>query len=254
MESVIATNGLDLPCQQCARGPRLGFDFTMAFQPIVDVGAGEVFAYEALVRGRDGEGAGSIIAKVNDENRYRFDQLCRIKAVQLAARLGISCRLSINFLPNAVYEPSNCIRTTMAAAEAANLPLDRIIFEVTEVEKVKDHDHLRRIFQYYQASGFGTAIDDFGAGYAGLGLLAEFQPDFIKLDMQLIRGIDQRPAKQAIVRGTLATTADLGIDVIAEGIESAGEFEYLRDLGVTKFQGYFFARPGFEALPEVHWP
>lgn len=254
MDAAIKLKGIDLPCQQCARAPRLGFDFTMAFQPIVDVGAGRVFAYEALVRGRNGEGAGSIIAQVNDDNRYRFDQLCRIKAVQLAARLGIDCRLSINFLPNAVYEPSHCIRTTMAAAEAANLPVNRIIFEVTEVEKIRDHDHLRRIFQYYQASGFGTAIDDFGAGYAGLGLLAEFQPDYIKLDMQLIRDIDQRPPKQAIVRGTLATAADLGIEVIAEGIESSGEFEFLRDLGVTKFQGYLFARPGFETLPEVRWP
>jgi len=241
------------PCPDCTRAEPLGFDFTMTFQPIVSLDARRIFAHEALVRGLDGEGAGAILSQVDEGNRYRFDQLCRVKAVRLASRLGIGTRLSINFLPNAVYDPESCIRTTIAAAEAAGMPFENILFEITEVEQVRDHDHLRRIFETYKRYGFGTAIDDFGAGYSGLGLLAEFHPDYLKLDMQLIRDIDTTPAKQAIVRGIVATAREMSIEVIAEGIEREGEIGFLRDQGISLFQGYFFARPAFESLADVHF-
>lgn len=240
-----------LSCAECREGAGLDFDFTMAFQPIVDVAAGRVFAQEALVRGSNGEGAGAVLARVTDANRYRFDQACRVKAVQLAARLGIDSHLSINFLPNAVYRPELCIRTTLEAAETYGFPHARIIFEVTEGEQVADHAHLLGIFQEYKRLGFLTAIDDFGAGYSGLNLLAEFQPDIIKLDMALIRGIDSNRPRRAIVRGIVQVCDELGIRVIAEGIETAEELKPLRDFGITLFQGYHFARPLFEGLAPI---
>lgn len=240
-----------LSCAECREGAGLGFDFTMAFQPIVDVAAGRVFAQEALVRGSNGEGAGTVLARVTDANRYRFDQACRVKAVQLAARLGIDSHLSINFLPNAVYRPELCIRTTLEAAETYGFPHARIIFEVTEGEQITDHAHLLGIFQEYKRLGFLTAIDDFGAGYSGLNLLAEFQPDIIKLDMALIRGIDSNRPRRAIVRGIVQVCDELGIRVIAEGIETAEELKPLRDFGITLFQGYHFARPLFEGLAPI---
>ncbi|MDX5445977.1 MAG: EAL domain-containing protein [Zoogloeaceae bacterium] len=217
----------------------------------MDVSNGEVFAHEALVRGPNGEGAGSVFAHVNDGNRYRFDQACRVKAIRLAAELGVTCGLSINFLPNAVYRPELCIRTTLLAADQYGFPIEQIIFEVTEGERIDDHPHMRNILEHYQKQGFRTAIDDFGAGYAGLGLLAEFQPDLVKLDMALIRGIDSDRVRVAIARGILQTARDLGISVIAEGVETASEYATLRDLGVELFQGYYFARPAFEALAEI---
>jgi EAL domain-containing protein (putative c-di-GMP-specific phosphodiesterase class I) len=240
-----------LGCSECLDGGGLDFDFTMAFQPIVNVTSGDIFAHEALVRGPNGEGAGSVFAHVNDGNRYRFDQTCRVKAIRLAAELGMSCLLSINFLPNAVYRPELCIRTTLNAAQEYGFPIDRIIFEVTEGERIEDHPHLRNILEHYQEQGFHTAIDDFGAGYAGLGLLAEFQSDLIKLDMALIRGIDHDRSRTAITRGILQMARDLEIRVIAEGVETAAEYLTLRDLGVELFQGYYFARPAFQALTEV---
>lgn len=100
----------------------------MAFQPIVDTRANCVFAYESLVRGKDGAGAQAILQKVNDSNRYKFDQACRVKAVELAARAGMPSCLSINFLPNAVYQAEACIRTTLLAAEKYNFPIEKIIF------------------------------------------------------------------------------------------------------------------------------
>jgi EAL domain-containing protein (putative c-di-GMP-specific phosphodiesterase class I) len=241
-------------CQGCGDGTELGFDFTFAFQPIVDVSRGAVFAQEALVRGLDGSGAPAVLGRVNDDNRYRFDQACRVKAVALAKQLGIDRadqHLSINFLPNAVYQPDACIRTTLRAAEQTGFPLNRIIFEVTEGERVSDREHLKRIIQAYKRYGFLTAIDDFGAGHSGLNLLSDYQPDLLKIDINLVRGIEDSRPRRAIVRGILAVADDLGIRVIAEGIETAAERDVLADLGLRLMQGYLFARPSFEALAEI---
>ncbi|WP_438404999.1 EAL domain-containing protein, partial [Aeromonas hydrophila] len=183
--------------------------------------------------------------------RYRFDQLCRIKAIALAARLGMKGMLSINFLPNAVYRPERCIRTTLQAAREHHFPIEQIMFELTGGEQVQDSQHLRGIVDHYQALGFKTAIDDFGAGYSGLNLLADFHPNIVKLDMHLLRGIDHDPTRQAIVRHCLALFAELQITPLAEGIETREEMACLREMGVSLMQGYLFARPGFETLPEV---
>ncbi|MEB5967159.1 EAL domain-containing protein [Comamonas testosteroni] len=241
-----------VPCSKCHdRGP-LSFEFSMAFQPIVDMSRNAVFAYEALVRGTDGCGAARILGQVNDGNRYQFDQACRVKAIELAARLGISSHVSINFLPNAVYEPSACIRKTLEAAREHHFPARQIIFEITENERIVDKEHLKRIMNEYRRRGFKTAIDDFGAGYSGLNLLAEFQPDIIKLDMELVRNIDCSPVRQAIVQGIIGVCKVLGIEIIAEGVESEAEFLALRSMGVHLFQGYFFAKPAFEELPAIN--
>jgi EAL domain-containing protein (putative c-di-GMP-specific phosphodiesterase class I) len=242
------------PCDDCDCGAALGFQFDFAFQPIVDVPAGRVFAQEALVRGLGGEPAASVLSAVNERNRYKFDQACRVKAVKGAKRLGIDARdefVSINFLPNAVYEPERCIRTTLEAARAAEFPLDRIIFEVTEVEKIVDRAHLAGIIDAYKRFGFLTAIDDFGAGYSGLNLLAEYQPDLIKIDLELVRGIDASRPKRAILAGIMSVCTELGIRVIAEGIETPGERDCLSDAGIHLMQGFLFARPAFRELAAV---
>ncbi len=238
-------------CSDCAIGKGLDFDFTMAFQPIVHFPTQSVFGHEALVRGLNNESAGSILERVTPQNRYRFDQACRVKAIQVAAGLQMQTMLSINFLPNAVYQAETCIRTTLEAARRYEFPCERIIFEVTEVEKIEDHLHLRSIFEEYKRVGFKTAIDDFGAGYAGLSLLAEFQPDIVKLDMALIRNIDKDRTRRAIVRGILGVCESLNCRVVAEGVETLGELQALRDLGVDLFQGYYFARPAFQAIPTI---
>lgn len=242
------------PCAWCRPGEPLPFEFTMAFQPIVDVERHEVFAYEALIRGTQGESAESLLGRVTPDTRYVFDQACRVKAVELAARLGITCFVSINFLPNAVYQAATCIRATLQAARRAGFPTSRLIFEITENEQLVEKEHLKGIIREYRRQGFRTAIDDFGAGYSGLNLLAEFQPDMIKLDMALVRAVDTDPVRQAIVTGILGVCRALGIKVIAEGIENDGEFRLLRQMGVDLFQGFLFARPAFEALPAVQWP
>lgn len=241
-------------CGACLDGEALGFDFSMALQPIVEPRQRRVFAYEALVRGLDGSGAAGVLAQVNEDNRYRFDQVCRVKAVTLAARLGIDCRLSINFLPNAVYQAATCLRATLATARRVGFPTELLMFEFVEHEQAHDRTHLASIVAEYRRNAFITALDDFGAGYSGLNLLADIRPDLIKLDMALIRGIDRDTVRQSIVRHTLRMCEELGVAVIAEGVETAEEWRALESLGATLFQGYLFARPGFECLPEVSWP
>jgi EAL domain-containing protein (putative c-di-GMP-specific phosphodiesterase class I) len=239
-------------CAACREGTGFATPFSMAFQPIVDCSENTVFAYEALVRGVAGEGAGTILGLVDDTNRYPFDQACRVRAIEMASNLGLPDRsryLSINFLPNAVYKPEACIRTTLTTAERVGFPIDSIIFELTEGEALADTSHLRNIVESYRKMGFKTAIDDFGAGFSGLNLLARFQPDIVKLDMELIRDLDNDRVKRVIVGGIEKICRDLGITIIGEGIETVGEHRALLDLGVTLQQGYFFARPGFEALP-----
>ena len=238
-------------CKQCLDEKGLGFDFTMAFQPIVNCKTKDIFGYEALVRGLNNESAYSVISNVNEENRYVFDQLCRIKAIALASKLNISTMLSINFLPNAIYQPERCIRTTLAAAKEYNFSIERIMFEFTEVEKLEDNKHIQRVVECYQLLGFKTATDDFGAGYSGLNLLADFQTDIIKLDMELIRNIHEDKVRQVIVKNCLNMFAELNVTPLAEGIETAGEFIWLRDAGVELMQGYLFAKPEFEGLPDV---
>jgi EAL domain-containing protein (putative c-di-GMP-specific phosphodiesterase class I) len=238
-------------CVGCQQSEPLGFDFAFAYQPIVDLRDHSIFAHEALVRGPQGEGALSVLGQVNASNRYRFDQRCRTQAIAGAAALDMQTHLSINFMPNAVYRPELCIRSTLEAARAHNFPLDKLIFETLESEHVDNYRHLTNILREYREFGFKTAIDDFGAGYSGLNLLADFQPDLIKLDMALIRDVDRDRVRQAIVRGIVTICAELNVTVIAEGIESAGERDFLADCGIFLMQGYWFAKPVFKALAQV---
>ncbi|QBK05911.1 EAL domain-containing protein [Hylemonella gracilis] len=238
-------------CDDCGRAERVGFQFEYAFQPIVDVRARTVFAHEALVRGPAGEGAASVLAQVNEHNRYRFDQACRVKAIKAASELDIAESISVNFLPNAIYKPELCIRTTLEAARVHGFPVERIIFEVTEGERVEDGPWFADILREYKRCGFKTAIDDFGAGYAGLKLLSDFQPDLIKLDMDLIRGVHLDRPRQAIVRSMVALCEDMGIQLIAEGIETPAERDFLSDVGICLMQGYLFARPAFRSAARI---
>ena len=238
-------------CQGCRNGTGFDVPFTMAFQPIFDLASGAVFAREALVRGVNGEGAASILSGVDESNRYALDQQCRVKALERATRArqpGDAAGLSINFMPNAVYEPRACIRLTLDAATRTGFPLNQIIFEFTETERV-DSEHVLKILRTYHDIGFKTAIDDFGAGHAGLSLLARFRPDIVKIDMDLIRGIDAEPVKRIILRNLLALLEDLAIAPVCEGVETLAELAAIQDLGVRLVQGYVLAKPALTQSP-----
>ncbi|RUO75826.1 EAL domain-containing protein [Idiomarina seosinensis] len=235
-------------CPSCDCETPLGFDIKMAFQPIVNVKTKDVFAFEALVRGSNGEGAGEVLSRVTEANKYTFDQTCRMRAIETASAIELPSMLSINFMPNAIYDPETCLSKTLKTARKTGFPRERIIFEVTEHERVKDNDFLVDIFKEYRKHGFLTAIDDFGEGYAGLNLLADFQPDILKMDIKLVRDIHRDRVKQALFKAMHGLAEELGILLIAEGVETEDEYKYLRDSGVELMQGYYFQRPQIEAF------
>lgn len=231
--------------------------FLMAFQPILDIHQNCIHGYEALVRGPSGEPAMSVLSQIDSTNRYAFDQACRVKAIEQASALGLKRRLSINFMPNAVYEPRACIRATLAAARRSAFPLDQITFEITEDERIQDTKHLQGIITEYQKHGFRVALDDFGADFAGLNSLSALHVDAIKLDMALIKDIDRDQRRRTIVLGMVQVCQALKIDVVAEGVERREELEVLRKAGVRYVQGYLLARPALNTLiseQEISWP
>lgn len=225
------------------------------FQPIVSAAdPNAVFAYECLVRGR-GEG-GHLIppgelfhAARTADLLFQLDRLARLTAIRAAVRHGVSSRLFVNFNPSSIYTPSACLRTTFQAVEEAGLTPERITFEVVESEEVHDTAHLLGILKVYREAGFGVALDDVGAGYSSLNLLAKLRPDFIKLDMGLTRGVDTDPYKARVAMKLLEMSRDLGVRTVVEGVETVGEWEWAREHGANFVQGYLFARPA--AVPPL---
>lgn len=224
------------------------FEFSFAFQPIVDIESHAVFAYEALVRGRSNESAAAVFAALKSSQLHEFDRAARVQAIELAASLGLNTGLSLNFLPQSLETFADAVSSTINAVRNAGLSLERVFLEVAEGELIPDLAGFSTSISQYRASGIHLVIDDFGAGYSGLNLLADSQPDVIKIDMHLVRDIDSKGPHQAIVRAVIQASDELGIEVIAEGVETESEYRWFKRAGVRLFQGYFFGRPEFESL------
>lgn len=230
----------------------------MHFQPIVDCqDPSHVFAFECLLRGKGPEGD-----FVRPEEMFRLaksadllfqlDRTARELAVQEAARQSPNPLIFINFIPTSIYHPGNCLRTTLDAVKKSQIPPERIVFEVVESETVGDVEHLIRLLDFYRENGFRVALDDLGAGYSSLNLLHDLKPDFVKIDVGLIRDVDRDSYKAKISENLLALARELGIPCIAEGVESEGEWRWLKEHGATYVQGYLFARPASPlAIPVV---
>ena len=228
--------------------------FRYAFQPIVDVPARQIHGQEALIRGLAGEPAQEVLLSVPQRQRHRFDQYSRAAAIALAARIGYAGRLHLNFLPQSVDASSAAIRHTANAAARHGIALERIVLEVTELGAFEDPASLVFLINEYRGMGMMLAIDDFGAGYCGLNLLSQFQPDAVKIDPRLVRGIELPGPRQAVVRAILQAGNDLGVDVIAEGVQTAAEYAWLAQQGLRLYQGSLFAEPGLECLPAARFP
>jgi EAL domain-containing protein (putative c-di-GMP-specific phosphodiesterase class I) len=227
-----------------------GPSFSFAFQPIVDTELREVFAYEALIRGPANEPAGTVFNAIESSHLHAFDRSARAQAIVMAASLGLRVGLSLNFLPRALETLPDAISSTFDAVRRAGLSPRRIYLEVTENELIGDAAKFSETLGQCRTAGMRLAIDDFGSGYSGLNLLADFQPDVLKIDMNLVRDIDSKGPRQAIVRAVIQACADLGIEVIAEGAETNAEYRWFKRTGVKLFQGYLFGRPTFESLSQ----
>lgn len=225
------------------------------FQPIVSASnPSEVFAHECLLRGLDEEGALVSPGPMFEVARgagllFNLDRAARIKAITEASRLGLESNVFINFNPTSIYDPVYCLRSTIGAIERSDLSPDRIVFEITESDYVKDGRHLRNILDFYRRSGFKVALDDLGAGYSSLNLLAALRPDFVKLDAHLVQDVDHDPYRAVIASKLLELAKDLGVCVIAEGVETEEQWRWLSENGADLAQGYLFTRPASPPLP-----
>lgn len=229
-------------------------DFTMAFQPIVDLVKGNVFAYEALVRGPDGQGADSVFAQVPQRDSLAFDAACRARALEMAAAFGLTCKLSVNISTAAMCDYRFGIRDTLRVARRVGFPANKLIFEITEHAPIADMSEFRHWTAACRRRGITVAIDDFGAGYSTINSLFQQCPAMVKLDMGLVRNIDIDRSRQALVKGVVAACDALGSRIVAEGVETVHEWRTLSELGIGLMQGYFFAKPGLACLPAVHPP
>lgn len=234
-----------------ATSGEIDFEFSFAFQPIVNARNREIISFEALVRGPKGQPAKDVFSQVKKQQIFSFDQACRKKAIKMASNLNLHHQLNLNLFPHALYQTGMNIRATLQAAMEYSFPQENIVFEITETEKLTDNRQLVQLIRMYKEFGFQTAIDDFGSGYAGLNLLVEYWPNWIKLDRALIANIHEDHVRQVVVEGILFICKKLKIQLMAEGVEKAEEYDWLRKNGINIFQGYYFAHPAFEALPEV---
>ena len=219
------------------------------YQPIVQAQASEqVYGYECLLRGYADDGTqispGRLFrtAEVADLE-FHLDRMARVAAIRESHRLGVRANLFINFRPTAIYDPEFCLRTTVGAVEKLGIDPEQVVFEVVESEAISDHAHLRHIVDEYRQGGFRIALDDLGAGYGSLNLLKDLEPDFIKLDRDLVRNVHHNPAQGTIVEAILSMARNLGVTSIGEGVEEAEEVQWLREAGADLLQGFYFARP-----------
>lgn len=222
------------------------------FQPIVfSKNRSVAFAHEALFRIRDEsetiippDYVFSIAA--DSDLLFSLDLTARRSAIEHAQAAKLGTKIFVNFDPSSIYDPSYCLRSTAAAIDAAGLKKSDVVFEVTETHKAKDLPHLKGILNFYRNAGFEVALDDIGSGWSGLNLLHDLMPDYAKIDMELIRGIDTTQSKQRIVKHLIASAKENGIRVIAEGIETQSEADILTDFGADYLQGYLFGKPEFK--------
>ena len=223
------------------------------FQPIVHARQPyEVYAYECLLRGVDLEGI-----LVEPDRMYQvarkadllfaLDQSARLTAIRLSAEFGLDeagIPIFVNFNPSSVYNPTSCCLSTIVGVSRTVFDPDRIVFEIVDCERIEDVRHLKRIVRYFRDAGFRVALDDVGSSHLADHLIEGIRPDFIKLSMQLVRGVDQDPDTAEVVRELIASARRLDIETVAAGVETEGEWAWLKENGADYVQGYLLARPG----------
>jgi EAL domain-containing protein (putative c-di-GMP-specific phosphodiesterase class I) len=222
----------------------------MAFQPIVSVKNRKVFAYEALLRTREATFTQPLEMVSAAERLHRtFDLGAHIRRSAAAAYAGDDpdCLLFVNLHPPELLDPD------LGSPEDSLTPMaHRVVLEVTERVSLESLTDVRSRVAMLREAGYRLAIDDLGAGYAGLTSFASLEPEFVKIDMSLVRGIDENRLKQRLFRSMHQLCRDMGIMIVAEGVETAAERDTLVELGCDLFQGYLFARPA-EPFPDVSW-
>ena len=216
------------------------------YQPVVDMSARSVIGWEALSRPTSGpfESIDQVFkAAYEAQSVWPLERLCRERAMEGLPGLQDGALLFMNVEPDSIYDPQFRSEKTLRLLQQASLTPEQVVLEMTEHSAVRDFTAFRQTLTYFRSLGFRLAIDDMGSGYSALISVAEIQPEFLKIDMSLIREIHCRPLKRELVETITKFSRRAGIQVVAEGIELPEELSALRDIGVTLGQGFLFARP-----------
>lgn len=227
-------------------------DITPVFQPIISLRDGSVLGFEALSRIRENE----VFEEVEELFRYaeksgriwQLEQVCRriilhevfLQKEQFDSYQG---RLFINVSPKVLHDEKFRVGFTREYTRRYGIDTDCIVFEVTERERIEDEAGFQDAINHYKMQNYQIAIDDVGSAYSGLNRICSLSPNYIKLDMSLVREVYKNPLKYAIIKGMVELSHNSGILLIAEGVETKKELDMLIDLGVQYGQGFYLAMP-----------
>lgn len=217
------------------------------FQAIMDLQSGQILGFEALSRGPSGSPLHAPIklfqAAADHGMSVAIEHLCREVILERHQALKLPGKLFLNVSPECLMRRDTRLEESLNTAGALGIAPDRIVIELTEYQPTHDYALLADAVQHYQAMGFQIAIDDLGEGFSSLRLWSELKPDYVKIDMHFVQGIDKDPVKAQFVRSIQSIARQSSTKVIAEGIETHAELLAVEDLGIACGQGYFIARP-----------
>lgn len=223
--------------------PRL----TVVYQPIVDLRSGSVLGWESLARGPADSRFQSpaVLFSFAEETGSLFglERTCREQAIGGIGPLVPGQKLFLNIHPHTVGDPKFTAGETIRLLNDYGLSPEQVVFEITERHPIRDFTLFFHTIEHYRSQGYQVAIDDVGAGYSGLWTLGQLRPDFVKVDMSIVRGVDSNPVNRALVEVLVSFADKMGCSVIAEGIETETELSSLMDMGVHYGQGFFLAKP-----------
>jgi len=217
------------------------------YEPIVDAHALTVFGYEALVRGPAGTRLASPLelfdVAAEEGLLFELDCLCRSAALAGAVGFPQGAKLFLNIRPSSFHDPSFQPDALIRTLERCQLGPQDVVFEISEQESIDNYEIFREARDGYGKLGFQFALDDTGAGYASLEAVAELAPEFIKVDRAFVRGIDEDPVRQTILRALQVLASELGARIVGEGLDTLEELRMLGSLGIPFGQGWLFGKP-----------
>lgn len=249
---ILARKGFDLEGLRLSREFKAILqtrDIQTLYQPIVGFPSGNILAWEALSRGPKNSPfrSPSMLFDLAEEMGMLFalERVCRENALTNIGKLGEGQKLFLNIHPRTLTDPSFTPGSTREIIEKVGLKTENIVLEITERHSIRDFSLFYKTLDHYRGQGFQIAIDDAGTGYSGLSTIAELKPNYIKIDMSLIRNIDRDPVRRALLE-TIVTFADkIDSKVIAEGIETREEASTLLQIGTHYGQGFYLGRPDY---------
>lgn len=225
------------------------------YQPIIDMESQDIYGYEALSRGptdsifQDPELLFEFARKVNMITE--LERLCRETAISNSNTLKKDVKLFINTEVQAIPDPEFRKEKIGQLLEAAGVDPENIVLEITERSAIKNYEMFKNSLKFLRKMNFSIAIDDAGTGHASLQTITELEPDYIKFDMSLVKDIDKNLIKRNLLNTLTSFSKQINFIIIAEGIETKGEFEVLKDMGIPLGQGFLFAKPSFPAVETI---